>query len=170
MRTCILCRESDRTSCVDYCAGSAHWVPPEPVIYAGWSHSAWNAIFHNQHIPKHVADTWGVTHRVIWCVIKCSSSTRPYNIVLTGNIVSNDQMVFLNSWNIKFHETMMWKLLQVWDCRTKENFNPQQCGDPEIAPSVSQEIDNVVGNNGWYLLALMAFPMQCNVTRHQLHW
>ena len=137
MRTCILCRESDRTSCVDYCAGSAHWVPPEPVNICWLKPLCMKCNIPQPAYPR----TRGryVIHRVIWCVIKCSSSTRPYNIVLTGNIVSNDQMVFLNSWNIKFHETMMWKLLQVWDCRTKENFNPQQCGDPEIAPSVSQK-------------------------------
>ena len=60
MRTRILCRESDRISCVDYCAGSAHWVP-----LAHWpSHSAWDATFHNRYIPRWVANTWNGTHWV----------------------------------------------------------------------------------------------------------
>ena len=142
MRTRILCRESDRISCVDYCAGSAHWVPLEPVNICWLKPLCMKCNIPQPAYPK----TRGryVIHRVIWCVIKCSSSTRPYNIVLTGNIVSNDQTVFLNSWNIRFHEAMMWKLLQVWDCRTKKLSTPNNVLGKQInRDTLAQRRDQV---------------------------
>ena len=118
MRTRILCRESDRISCVDYCAGSAHWVPLESVTVHWPSHSAWDATFHNRYIPRWVANTWNGTHWVfnLWS----NEALAPGPVLLCGPTTLSAIIKWRSYNNVV-------ETLTSLGLPDKEAFNPWQC-------------------------------------------